>query len=387
MLEKLQDLINARDLDKAVEAGRAYTRIHPDDPDGLELYGVALALSGQRDAALEPLRRAVAVKPDQWTAQTRIGDILTAQGHQEEAKLAYLAAVAVWPEARRAHQRLGVIYEAEGQPDRALREYEKGLVGLAHQHVDVMDNLAQLYNRQHRYDEALRLLAPVLPRSSDDAFGHFVLATSYLGLKRDDDADERFERMAQLEPDSDRANIARGLAYDVIGEPAEARREYALAVVRRPDSAAAHVALGHADARFGRLDDAILELKRAAAIDPDAVAPRKLLADVLMRKGDRAAAIDTYRALTVAPKAGPDVFAALGTAYQLSGKPGEAEETFKTMVEPLPQRGVVLSQAGHVLRLRPQLPARRAHPGQGAAGRARRHRPAEGLCHRGRAAG
>ncbi len=338
-LGRVRDLIEAHAFDKAVAAARAYIKIHPDDPEGLDLYGAALALSGKLDAALEPLRRAVAIKPDQWTAQTRIGDILAAQGQRDEAKRAYLQAVAMWPEARRAHQRLGLIYEAEGQPKRAMAEYEKGISGLAHQHVDVMDNLAQLYNRARRFDEALRLLAPVLPPSSDDAFGEFVLGTTYLGLGRDGDAQARFNRIAQLDPGSDRANLARGLAYDIIGDPDKARREFALAVVRQPGSSAAHVALAQADARIKRYDDAVAELKRATALDPDAVAPKKLLGDVLMQKGDRAQAIEAYRAVSVSPKAGPDVFDALGTAYQLSGNVSEAEATFKTMVERFPNDG------------------------------------------------
>ncbi len=329
----VQDAIRAHNYKGAIKLVEDYLKVHPDSFDAMELYGSALALDGQLDAALVPLRRAVRKAPTLWTVHTRIGDILMTQGRRDAAKHAYLVATVMWPKANRAHQRLGVIFEEEGDIDRAIEEYEKGIAGLADEYVDVKVNLAQLLNRKHEYDKALRTLGAVLPLSSKDGLGHMVLGTTYLALGRDEEAQARFDRLRELEPNSDRTNLALGTAYTIIGDADKARQAFVDAAKRQPESPVAHIALAQLEAGFKNFGAAIEDLKTASRLDPDAIRPRKLLGDMLMQKGEPEKAIEVYRAISISPKAGPDVFEALGNAYQVTGRIDDAEHIFTAMTE------------------------------------------------------
>lgn len=88
------------------------------------------------------------------------------------------------------------------------------------------------------------------------------------------------------------------LAYlDILrGDTATAKSEWDLAVQLAPTEAPPRVAYGMLLARTGRLDDAVLHLRRATDLEPYYATPHYVLGVVAEIQGNREAALEGYRA-------------------------------------------------------------------------------------------
>ncbi|MBV9824568.1 MAG: tetratricopeptide repeat protein [Alphaproteobacteria bacterium] len=140
---------------------RAILERVPDFPDALNLLGVALHSSGDREAALGTLQRAAAIvhRPDILNnlglalrslkntdealdaflaavavdenfaeAQANIGRLLCETGNQAGALKHLLRAVAVKPDLQRPHSDLGAVYMKLNRLELATRHYEESLI-------------------------------------------------------------------------------------------------------------------------------------------------------------------------------------------------------------------------------------------------------------------
>ena len=335
-LSDILSLINAGNLEKAASLAKTFVDEHPESAAGHEIYGDAIALLGKIDDGLKELRRSVEIDPRRAGAHTKIGDVLMAKGDDAAAQAEFLTAIGIDPSDSRAHQRLGLLYEKAGDDAQALSHFEKGLVGTAPGYVGIKVNLANLYNRAKRYKDAVSLLEPVVGRDSKNATAQLVLGTAYLGLHRNDEAKQRFERLREIEPKSDRSALARGLAYREIGDSAGAIAALREILKRRPDFAVAYGYLGDTYAGMKRWDEAIEQYRKGAAHVSDPSPFKKRIADAEFSRGNADAAIADYAELAKSEKAGPAIFDALGAAYQVTNRRAEAERTFKVMVARFP---------------------------------------------------
>jgi tetratricopeptide (TPR) repeat protein len=92
----------------------------------------------------------------------------------------------------------------------------------------------------------------------------------------------------------------------------------------RPDTVRRHVALARMLSLDGRPDEALEELERAIAIDPDAYDPRAMRGEILSARGDDAGAILAWREALRIDAEPPDVHRKLARAYEKLGRPEEA---------------------------------------------------------------
>ena len=335
-LSDILSLINAGNLDKAASRAKAFVDEHPESAAGHEIYGAAIALLGKVDEGLKELRRSVEIDPRRAGAHTKVGDILLAKGDDAAAKTEFLTAVGIDPSDSRAHQRLGLIFEKAGNDAEAVRHFEKGLEGTAPSYVGIKVNLGNLYNRAKRYSDTLNLLEPVVGLQSKIATAQLVLGTAYLGLHRTAEAKRRFERLREIEPNSEQAALAQGIAYRAIGDTDRAIAAFRDILKRQPEFAVGYGYLGDIYAGMKRWDDAIEQYRKGAAQVTDPSPFRKRIADAEFARGNADAAIAEYAELAKSEKAGPAIFDALGTAYQVKNRRAEAERTFKVMVARFP---------------------------------------------------
>lgn len=111
-------------------AERLYRRVlqaRPEDPNALNLLGVAARQRGDPAAALERIGRAVALRPDSPVFRANLGAALAEAGRLPEAVAALRAALAVRPDDAVALRNLGQTLCALGDPGAALAPLERAV--------------------------------------------------------------------------------------------------------------------------------------------------------------------------------------------------------------------------------------------------------------------
>lgn len=203
-----------------LDAAQAIVDRTPQFAAAQEIGGVILALRGEPEKAIEAFDRAIRINPGQSSSMTKKGDVLRALGRGADARVEYEAALRSNPDDRHAHQRLGLMDEAAGDVPGAIGHFEKGIIGTAPDYVGVKANLALLYNRTGKFDQALALLSPYA--DGEDALLQRALANANLGLGQLDAAQVHYRNALKLAPDDRAAMIGLAMALTRGGTPDEA---------------------------------------------------------------------------------------------------------------------------------------------------------------------
>ncbi|MGH7559920.1 MAG: tetratricopeptide repeat protein [Gemmatimonadales bacterium] len=194
-------------LEEIVSTGRSFADVH-------HLLGLALALLGQKERALEQFERALDRNPRYIEANIHRGVLLNELGRGEEAEEAFRQAathgevpVAGFPRpvaARLANQHaaLGDAYAEAGALPQAIGEYRRAV------------ELGPLFH-DLRYRLARLLLEAGRPL----------------------EAREELERIVDQHPDFLDAQASLGLAHYLAGDAVSAREVWAQCQARRPDNA------------------------------------------------------------------------------------------------------------------------------------------------------
>ena len=161
----------------------------PDDPDALHYLGVAQYQLGDYDPAIASLNKAVGIAPDYAEAHNSLGTIhLEAQRHSEAAAC-FRRAVELRPDYANAFTNLGNALRDGGDLEPAAGAYR----------------------------EAIRLD----PMTAQPAYR---LAASLISLNQPAEALEAIEACLRIEPWCQNALASKGIALQMVGEDALARR-------------------------------------------------------------------------------------------------------------------------------------------------------------------
>jgi tetratricopeptide (TPR) repeat protein len=87
---------------------------------------------------------------------------------------------------------------------------------------------------------------------------------------------------------------------------------------------------GNALRRAGRMDDAIEALTVAYSLKPEWLELQNNIANLLLMKGDTAAAVERYETLLHIDSTQADIWLNLGTVYALSGAYDDARAAWET---------------------------------------------------------
>ena len=170
-----------------------------------------------------------------------------------------------------------------------------------------------------------------------------------------DEAREHARRALALDPDCAEAHTSLGLAYHLSGHPADAQREYRLAIQLDQDEWLAHRLLGSLLAREGNFKNAAPHLKRAINLRPHHIGSYDHLYKVLRRLGRHEEADESADEGVAAARAHlkevPDnqearLHMALLEARQGAG--GKAREIADRALEIAPKDGFTCFHAGLV---------------------------------------
>jgi arylsulfatase A-like enzyme/Tfp pilus assembly protein PilF len=164
----------------AAEAGlRRVLQIDPRDNKSYFLLAKLLAARQDHDSALEVLDRGIEVAGAAAPFQTARAEILLAQEDLEGAERAAMAALELNPASPRAHHFLGLIREKRGDVPGAVVAYEKEIARFPHDPATFL-NLAELYRREGRRADEIRVLEDVHARSPRVGVASIRLGRAYL---------------------------------------------------------------------------------------------------------------------------------------------------------------------------------------------------------------
>ena len=287
--------------DLVLERDRGYTRAYAGKGDALfylERYAEAV-VSLKKALSLEP------GMPQASLIHVLIGDAAQNLGRLEEAEEHYQLALRIDPGLQRARDGLTRLLFERQRPE----ELERYLKAAREQYANDphgLQNIAEMFRKQKRYEETLEWYDAVLRLDPDYTQAYAGRGDALFRLKRYEKAIESMERAVTLEPEMSTVPALRtlmGEAMQVLGRPEAAAEQYERALQGNPHYANAidrlamvrygqgryeesltlyrqHIDLnpGHANAysnlgivlyKVGRLDEARASLEHALSLDPE----------------------------------------------------------------------------------------------------------------------
>ncbi len=312
--------------------------------------------AGEPEAALGPLAGAVAIDPEHAEGRFRLGRALLETGGFEGAARELLAAKeldvaplrAIEPlieETRRAAERHGlplVDLEAILEED-SRRRFGHPILGdeylLDHVHIDVERHSLVA----ERVIEALADSGELRPAPDwSEAQRRALYEAKVAAIDREynalrdlnvakvlgwagklEEAEAPLLRAAEVLDTAD-LHLNLGILYQRTGRPEQALAELGRGVALDPDRPEGRFNLGVTLGRLGRAEEGVAELRRAVELRPGYPEAWYNLGVLLRERGDLDEAVDAFRrALEIDPDA-PAVHAALAVAYGRLGRAGEA---------------------------------------------------------------
>lgn len=301
-------------------------------------------------------RRAVEVVPDSVRARYNYGAATEEAGDDAAAEEAYVRAIAIWPAFSDAQYNLAGLYARQSRWDDAVRHYRLA-VREQPANVQYLVNLGRSLTAQGSPGEAVELLerAIAIDPSSDLAFTN--LGAARLALHDAAGAVLAYRGALRLAPDHPDYLRNLALAQRRQGDLDGAERTLVAALAIRPDDPELLLALGLTCLAAGRSESALAALGRAVELLPGQPVFRYHLGRSLEAAGLERQAVEAYReAIRIAPDS-PVPYRNLGLLLERMGDRAGALRALERCAA-LDTDGQVLGEEGRekLERLRREAP-------------------------------
>lgn len=312
------------------------------------IRGIALAMLGRNDEALETVDRAIETDPQSVMAHQSRGVALHQLGRFQEALDAFDAAIAIDARFVMAHQNRGVVLHRLGRFEEALNAYDAAIAidarsAGAHQgRGSALDALGRLQEALDAYDRTLALD----PRCAN---AHLNRGATLHRLGRFEDALHATDWALRLDPQSAMAHRNRGYALEVLGRFQEALQAHDQGLEIEPGSDRGHHARGVVLYRLGRFQEALDATDRALALDPRSAPAQCNRGTNLWLLGRHQDALGTFdRAIEIDPQAAL-AHMGRGTVLQSLGLFEEALDAHDRAIEIDPRSAAAHTNRGNAL--------------------------------------
>jgi tetratricopeptide (TPR) repeat protein len=198
------------------------------------------------------------------------------------------------------------------------------------------------------YYGAAHLLEEIVASGRAFADVHHLLGLSRSLLGQHQRAIEEFDRALLLNPRYIEAHIHRGIALTELGRVDDADVSFRQAAAHDYPTTAGfsrhvasqlanlHAGLGEAYAEAGALAEAVTQYSRAVELGPDFHDVRYRLARLLLERGSALEAREHLEQIVAANPEFVDARAALGLAHYMGGDPGAAKVEWRAVLERRP---------------------------------------------------
>src|SRR5579862_6791804 len=276
------------DLAGAEEVLKKGAASNPKSADSAVLLGEFDVIAGKAVDAEQQFRRALQLNPKHGLAMTSLAALERRAGRMEQAEQLYREAAALPdPQYKPVH---AIFLFQSGKRDLAIKEFEK---------------LAQ--------------------QDSSDRAARSRLVAAYRAANRGSEADKLLAAAIQKNPKDTDALLQRAATYLRAGRNAEAQTDLSSVLHFQPDSAVAHYLLAHAQNPTAPLIRR-QELSQALRLNPDFLAARIELAQLLISTKDAKAGLDVLNEAPAAQKGAVPVLIAQNWAQLALGNRAEARK-------------------------------------------------------------
>ncbi len=325
--------------------------------------GKAYAEKGEYSKAKETLLEATRLEGADAEAHYNLGVIFMRENNLVAALSSYEAALKLNPRHAQALNNMGVALDAKGEPKRAL-DYFKQSALADPTFAEAFFNQGMSYMRLNRQVEATKAFEQALKLEPASSSPYVQLGGLYLKQGKADRAEQAFKKALELQEAQEKdarpflqlkkrldreanTDAYRGLAMALLaqGKVDDAVVALKRAVEKLPKDASARVALGEAYLSQGNLDGAVEQLTTRLALEPTAEAKLDL-ARAYAKKRVAKQAEPLYKDVL---KAEPDNRAAkmgLVDLWLSMGRFGEAELALKDAVAKDPHDAQALARLG-----------------------------------------
>jgi predicted O-linked N-acetylglucosamine transferase (SPINDLY family) len=275
-------------LQAAEQIYRQVLEAEPNHADALHLLGVLAHQNGRHALAIETIQRAIGLKGNAAAFHSNLGGAYHALQRLPEAIACYRRALKLKPDYAEAANNLGNALKDQGSLEEAIACYRQALE-LQPDYAQAHNNLGNALKDQGELEEAVICYRRAAELQPDNVEAHNNMGTAFQGLGKLEEAVACYRRALELRPEHATAHSNLGAAFHIQGKLEEAVACYRRALELRPDyvllpgvvgpSARAGESsrgavkllsnLGNALRDLGRLDEAVVCLRRALDLNPD----------------------------------------------------------------------------------------------------------------------
>jgi tetratricopeptide (TPR) repeat protein len=304
--------------------------------DALALFAGAARTPQEITTATEQLKAAQPSLADYAKLYLALGSLYLRKQNLVEAENTFKEAIAKEPRSVDAHLALGTFYEAKRDVVSAEREL-KAAVDLAPAGSLSSFTLANFYLREGKSTAGKQLLGEITKKAPGFLPAWHRIAEVSLAEGRFDDTAKAVEVILKKNPSDLNALLLRGRMRLAKSETAEAIQDFQQILKLEGRVAAVHYQLALAHLQAGNTQQARAELNEATNVDPNFTEASLLGAELDIRTGAVAPAIEALQRTTANRPSEVRAYVLLGLAYLSSREPIKAMETYRKIVELAPQ--------------------------------------------------
>jgi superkiller protein 3 len=331
-----------RELELYDEAAIAYERVialQPAEAWPYHYLGLIYQGRGESKRAISFYEQAIERHTDDVAralSWNELGDLHVSLGNREQAIRAYRSSVSLHPDEAWPHHKLARLYEERGDDALAIDLYRQAIErhDVGEDRAASWHNLADLYRRLERRDEAIHAYQQVIDLDGATAETWRFLGDVYLASARDQEAATAYRQAIALNPDDARPYFSLGLISTKLEWHEAARDLYRQAIARQKDALALAVTwknLGDAYTALDDLEEAAQAYRQAITFGPAQATPYHRLAEIQEAWGEAEAALNSYQQAIARYPAGQR--AALALAWNGVGDANRTLKRYEAAIE------------------------------------------------------
>lgn len=332
-------LVAEHDIEEATEILYQGLQRFPDDTRLRLMLARTLVSEGNFADARTQYAKLARDNPNEPDLQLSLGLIELELGEASDAVIHLQNTLQLAPGNNTARYHLGNAYLAADRPDDALLTWQS--IDSGTELLTSRVQMARLLLEQDRIAALQAQLQQDRDQHPQHGLALFQIEIEALLPNHPELAIQQANTALQAYPNDSNLLYSRAMLHEMLGNPRGLEEDLGAIIAREPDNAMALNALGYTLAdRNQRLDEALVLIKRAAALDPSDPAIQDSLGWVYYRLGDldRAEALlrDAYAAY-------PDqeVAAHLGEVLWRQGKEREARRVWREALEHSPDSQLI----------------------------------------------
>ncbi len=291
------------------------------------------------DRALQELDVMIANAPDDLHAQVRRALVFAEMKDSPRAIEAMSKIVDAYPSKLQVRDYLGLLHEQADQFDRAIQAYQAN-INRDPTFYDSRIHLGYLLYRLKRFEEAVPHLRRAVELNPGQAEPHLLLGLTYTQSKQHEMAMEVFEQGLERHPKNVDLRFNLGATYDKLGRFADVVREMEAVMELNPDHADALNYLGYSYADRGvNIERAVALTQRAVALKPNNGYYVDSLGWALFKMGRIEEALVEIKRAAELVKDDPVIFEHMGEIYLVRNDRDKAKQSWLRSIRLDPTNG------------------------------------------------